>query len=264
MMKQSYPYIQISKMLDWFHEIRVYRFDVKVRAPNYPGAPYESDDWTWKGKHDRLRRDGVENLLSWLRMENLKGPDVYLRPHRHDKHPVIFLDDLSLEKAGNVVNKYCAFSIETSPNNTQVWLSIDRMLTECERKLAQQQLAKWGYTDKASVSGEHFGRMCGMKSHKRDCWVNVFKQSYGNRYSPTLEEPESFPLRGGCAIEKEIYQESISESEREFSMVLSKLRRGESRDKISQWLIAKARNRGKRSPHKYSERTILKAISIMG
>lgn len=253
-------YSQSEILLNWFFDNHSSSIDIHVRSPKYKGADYNSDDWIWITQHEALSKDKAINLLSWCRSKNCNGSDIFIRPHRHDQQPILFMDDLTIEDARMVSRKYRSIIIETSHGNTQVWLALSQSLHENERKLAQQYIASRGLTDKGSISGEHLGRLCGYKSQKRNFWVKYIGQSYAPLYNPILAIPSTFPHGGACVKNM---SGSPSMSERDFSWVLSNFRKGICATKLTELLTISASQRGKPAPAKYASRTVRRAMQIL-
>ena len=193
-------YNQTEILLNWFFENQASAVDIQVRIPKFIGADYKSDDWIWITKHEALSQEKAMRLLSWCRNKNCNGSDIFIRPHRHDQQPILFMDDLTLAKARMVSRKYRSIIVETSPGNTQVWLALSKSLSVRERKLAQQYISSRGLTDKGSLSGDHLGRLCGYKSQKRNFWVKYIDQSCAPLYNPILATSSTFPHGGACVI----------------------------------------------------------------
>lgn len=255
------PYIQSDRMLEWFFTQGVSAVDIHLRCPKRTEAVYGNPEhWFWLTRHQNLSLNRARHMMKWCRHQNINGADIYIRPHRHEKQPILFLDDLSVHKAWKVAKKYRAIIVQTSMDNTQVWLSLTKALSEQERMSAQQYIASLGYSDPGSVSGEHFGRLCGLRSQKRDCWVTLLGESIMKRYAPPDCIPLSPPAGGACAKKK---TSGDSQSEKDFSWVLGSLRKGVSADRVLSSLERSARERGKPSPFKYAERTVRKAITIL-
>lgn len=259
-MNYSSIYNQTDILLKWFFAHQASAVDIHVRSPKVVGADYKSDDWIWITRHEALSLEKAMHLLSWCRSKNCNGSDIFIRPHRHDQQPILFLDDLTIKDARMVSRKYQSIIIETSPGNTQVWLALSRSLNENERKLAQQFIASRGLTDKGSISGDHLGRLCGYKSQKRNFWVKYICQSYTELYSPILATPSTFPHGGACV--KNI-SGTPSMSERDFSWVLSNFRKGICATKLTELLTISASQRGKPAPAKYASRTVRRAMQIL-
>jgi len=259
------PRMQTQTMLNWFEMAGIKSLDIHLRVPKTPGVRYDDPHWFWITEHEDTPVEAVHRELEgWLRHMNAKGADIYLRPHGRAPQPVIFLDDLELEKALRVSRKYRSCVIETSPNNTQVWVATARLLTPSERKQAQIHLRDLGYTDPGSVSGDHLGRLCGMKSQKRACWVNLVCGTEGACYLPRLREPPpSIPQGGPCASKSKTVSLDLSTSAREFGWVLGRLRIGMPKEIVLSDLARQAEERGKRSPENYATRTIENAIKLL-
>jgi hypothetical protein len=261
-MSTSKSSFQANAMLQWFFKQGVSSVDIHLRCPKFKNAKYKSDDWIWLTSHEKLSLDKANSLMKWCRFKNYNGSDIFIRPHRHDKQPVIFLDDLTLDKAMLVSKKYRSLLIETSPNNTQVWVSLEKSISEKDRKLLQEHISTLGFTDKGSISGEHLGRLCGFKSHKRNYWVKYVKESSSKQYEPPILKLSPFPQGGACA--KIRHEEGApSQSEKDFSWVLSEIRKGNCPNKIISFLAASAEARGKPAPMKYATRTVRRAIEIL-
>jgi len=251
------PQRQLSLLLDWFSRIQVNSFDIHVRRKHNS----EMNSSQWITCHEGLDCHRLQKLWSWMRYENAKGGDIYFRPHRHDAHPVIFLDDLNLKTASLIAKKYACFVIETSRNNTQVWLKCDKRLSRIERKKAQCTLSNMGYSDPGSISGDHLGRMCGMMSQKRRCWVNGKLFSTPQAYSPS-HEGHSHTSRGGGARVLS-FEKKNSFSEREFGWVIGMLKSGMDLNSIRSKLLNQAIKRGKNGAESYASLTTQKASSIV-
>ena len=251
---------QTDFMLKWFFDQGVGSIDIHLRCPRVKGAAYDSDDWIWITKHEGLQLEKAQKVIRWCRFKNYNGSDIFIRPHRYDRQPMIFLDDLTVSKAAMVANKYRALVIETSPDNTQVWLALSDKLSELERKTLQQHISKMGFSDKGSMSGEHLGRLCGFKSQKRNYWVRHIQCSSSEKYTPPSLVACSFPPGGACANRESGVK---SQSEMDFSWVLSRARQGVPADQIISILHNSSQKRGKVSPQKYAERTVRRAMQIL-
>lgn len=153
---------QTSVMLRWWKRAGIDRTDLAIRRP----------DGTMAWHHDQH----LHALpLPWARAENVRHADVYIRPARGISWPLVFLDDVLPVSAIAIARKYAALIIRTSPpGGCHVWLRCTTPLAEDERCHAQRWLASRIEADKASISGEHLGRLAGFRNWKRDgAWVNV-------------------------------------------------------------------------------------------
>ena len=263
-----HPRQQQEAFFQWFAKMGIHSFDIQVREPiSKPGiSPIE---WRWLRPTLGISvGDYFLKYSSWAKFKNSKGGDIYIRPHGESKHGVIFLDDLSLDKAIQVSKKYATCVVCTSENNTQVWLATEKELSKLERKAVQSWMRSVGYTDPGSVSGDHLGRLCGVRSQKRNCWVNLTTTTYGQRYAPDVMSPLSSPLGEACAshssgVGTRVQGQPPSPSENEFGWVMGALRHGVPIMKIINQLTDRAKRRGKRLPDHYAERTVMHAYRLL-
>lgn len=252
---------QSESMVRWFFAQGTKRIDIHIRKPVKEQAQYKNDsDWIWITQHEGLDERKTLQLLPWCRYQNIRGSDIFVRPHRYHSQNLIFLDDLDVPKARKVGRKYSAMIVETSPDNTQMWVRIEEQADEFRRKEIQQHLAFLGYTDPGSVSGEHLGRLCGFRSQKNKCWVNLRDTTHADIYRPPPLNQPSLPQGGACAKTKE---KKKSQSERDFSWVLKESRKGIQKERLLAELVQKSKARGKPSPEKYATRTIKKALEVL-
>lgn len=250
------PKAQAEALLTWFQDHDVRHFDVQVRRHHQHGEQ-------WITMHEDLITEKVMSLWAWLRRENATGADIYFRPSSRRNHPVVFLDDLTLEQAFATSNKYACAVIETSSNNTQIWMSTSRRLNRDERKQVQAQLIKLGYGDPGSVSGDHLGRLCGFKSQKNICWVNAKRFSTPHCYPVPLDWPKLVSRGGGgaCALPRE-GGEHHSPSEHEFAWATGMIRAGRSVNFVQEKLTEISAARGKRNSEQYASLTANKAAKV--
>jgi len=249
------PLQQMLFMIKWFFQNSATSLDIHLRCPKIKNASYFDNNWFWITRNENLNEKKSLDLLKWCRFKNMRGSDIYIRPHRHKDQPILFLDDLDIKSSTKVSQKYTSLVVQTSANNTQMWIVTDHALNQANRLRAQRYISNLGYSDKGSISGEHLGRLCGVKSQKRNCWVNLIIDSSKRKYPPKLELSPSFSRRGACAYNNSNH----SESEVEFIEVLKKIRKGIPLYEIELWLTQKAEHRGKRQSQKYTQRTIEKA-----
>jgi len=282
------PMDQIQKFLKWFSHQGVNAFDIHIRKPMNPNEDYKTGKWIWLNQNENVSAEYIQNrLLPWIKYENSKGSDIYFRPYKDGIHAVIFLDDVPIDKALKVAKKYTSCVVETSCNNTQIWLAIDNPLDKNDRKLAQKFLKNKGFTDSGSISGDHLGRLCGVKSQKHSSWVNLIKTSIIKPYSPTIENDEIhlFPptesitsvnntermnkqrienkIGGQCALKVLSPGNDTSASGKEFGWVLGMLRNGIDHVRVKEKFLYEANKRKKVNAEKYVEYTLQKAIYII-
>lgn len=117
--------------------------------------------------------------LSWARAENLRGSDIYIRPSRGYDWPIVFLDDVPTRLALSIARHYTTLLIHTSQEGGfHLWIRCAHPLSELARCQAQRWLSAKTGSDPASTSGEHLGRLAGVRNFKRDGqWVNLVATS---------------------------------------------------------------------------------------
>ena len=209
--------------------------------------------------------------LPWARAHNVKHGDVYIRPARGYSWPLVFLDDVTPEKARLIARKYTTVVVHTSPcGGCHLWLRVATALDEHQRYQAQRWLVARAGADPGSVSGEHLGRLAGMKNWKRHgVWVNVL--DCGNQQAPPWDPtpalqptpPDDRPLTAtpgrqhGAGVD-------CSESAREWGWVCGALEAGISPDTVYQQLVERASQRRGRDAVRYASYTIKRAIRRLG
>ena len=154
-------------MLAWWRRW-IHRADLAIRRP--------SGTMIW------VRDRALDCLpLAWARAENSRGADIYARPARGYEWPLLFLDDLTVHIACKAARRYAALAVRTSPaGGCHLWLATSVALDEHQRRACQRHLAKLTGADPASTSGEHLGRLAGLRNHKRHgSWVNVISPATG-------------------------------------------------------------------------------------
>lgn len=245
------PEAQMHYLLSWFANAGVKRFDIHLSCKNENNPLHKY----WITCHERIDIHAIKKLWKWLRYKNSKGADVYIRPHCHDHVPVLFLDDLNMKQSVSLASKYSSAVIQTSDDNTQVWVRTSSPLNREERKLAQSYLSDIGYTDSGSTSGDHLGRMCGMVSHKRNCWVNAKFFSTPRCYKPVLFR-SAFHSRGRGARASCSQHKNTSISEKEFGWALGLLRSGMKHQDVYLKILDAALRRRKDNPQNYAKLTV--------
>jgi hypothetical protein len=252
------PIEQSKAMISWFFSQEVSALDIHIRVPKVSNPDYSNqNDWFWITEHEKLDENKAKSLLGFCKHKNANGSDVFIRPHRNNVHPILFLDDLDLNKSMLVAKKYTSLVIETSKGNHQVWLRTSEQLDKSQRMTSQRYLSSLDYSDTGSISGDHLGRICGFKSHKRKCWVNLVKESESSHYKPFKDNPIDIDLypQGGARVDREKTQ-----SEFDMSNTLRRLRLGDSKEDILDDLYRFSLSRGKRTAKDYANRTLEKAL----
>lgn len=107
--------------------------------------------------------------MPWLKRENAKGADVYVRPAGETNAGLVLVDDLNRGQLARMqaAGLTPASVTETSPDNFQAWVRVhDKRL---EPKLATEvatMLAEQYGGDPNSADWRHFGRLAGLTNAK--------------------------------------------------------------------------------------------------
>lgn len=234
-------------MLTWWAQAGITRADLAVRR----------HDARMIWHHDRP----LEDLpLAWARAQNVRRADVYVRPARGHSWPLVFVDDVAFDVARRSAQTMSALVVKTSDaGGCHLWVRCSSRLDERQRLEVQRWLARRLDGDRASVSGEHLGRLAGFKNWKRGgCWVNVIDAAHGRPWDPrrveTIAEPRPRVERATRDQGRD-----TSASAREWGWVCGLFEaRYDPRD-IYQRLLLAAKRRGRREPERYAKRTCRKA-----
>lgn len=107
--------------------------------------------------------------MPWLKRENAKGSNVYVRPSGDKNQGLILVDDLSIGKIEQMKKDGFepAAVVETSPLNYQAWVRISEspLLPEVAT-IASKNVSKLYESDPNSADWRHFGRLAGFTNRK--------------------------------------------------------------------------------------------------
>jgi carbon monoxide dehydrogenase subunit G len=112
--------------------------------------------------------------MAWLKRENAKGADVYVRPAGETNAGLILVDDLTRGKLDKMsaAGLKPASVIETSPDNFQAWVRVQAQPLETKHATEVAQMLAAGFGgDPNSADWRHFGRLAGLtnaKPHHKD------------------------------------------------------------------------------------------------
>ena len=239
-------------MITWWHKLGMDAADLAVRR--------RSGAMIW---HQSLPTTSLP--LSWARAQNVRQADVYIRPARGSRWPVVFLDDVATPRARAVARKYDALIVETSPaGGCHIWLACTVELDESSRLAAQRWLAQRIDADLASVSGEHLGRLAGFKNWKRHgAWVNTLAASLnGRRWDPSAvverrpgEKAPPLPTYNGRGNSTD-----TTPSGREWGWVCGQLEAGRDPELVYFKLLQSAQHRRGSDAPRYARRTLARAL----
>lgn len=242
----------------WFRRHGISLLDLAVRRR----------DATFICQHSlSLDDDRVDQCLPWVRYENARRrADVYVRPARGRAWPVVFFDDVPPPRAHDLARTHAILALHTSPHGgCHIWLAVSQPLTESERADTQRRLHNSIGADPGSISGEHWGRLAGMRNHKRaGCWVNVLLSSHHGAFDPALAPTGNanrlVTPKTSVTISSSTARQQRDESVAEFAWCCHRLRDGWSIDRIERHLRRRAARRGKHAPDDYARRTVAAAL----
>src|SRR6266851_10014075 len=115
---------------------------------------------------ERWSAEHVVSVLKWLRRENARGGQIFVRPH--GEHALSLLDDLTSSAIFEL--KHSGFDpaviVETSRWNFQAWLNHGPVLNrKLSTQAAKELVGRFG-GDPSSADGRHFGRLAGFTNQK--------------------------------------------------------------------------------------------------
>jgi hypothetical protein len=109
--------------------------------------------------------------LPWLKRENAKGADIYVRPARGERAALILIDDVNLATLDKMrMDGLCpACVVQTSPGNYQGWVRLaekGQQMDEAARTWTAKHIAREYGADPNSADYHHFGRLAGFTNRK--------------------------------------------------------------------------------------------------
>lgn len=110
----------------------------------------------------------IIKALDWLKRENFKGCDIYVRPARSAPSRLILVDDLSRGTLARLqAGPYpAAVTVQTSPVNYQAWIKLDDDMPADVRREVARHLAREYGGDPNSADSAHYGRLAGFTNRK--------------------------------------------------------------------------------------------------
>lgn len=208
--------------------------------------------------------------LPWLRAENVRRAEIYIRPASTLAWPMILLDDVERGLAQRIARKYTALVVNTSPaGGCHLWLGLIRALDQQQRYYAQRWLIPRINADIGSVSGEHLGRLAGTRNWKRGgVWVNVINPNPPRRpaWDPTPALPPILPTnnRGTPHPQTQKNDTGIdhSESGKEWGWVCGALEAGLDPEVVYRRLLDRASQRRGPDAERYARYTLQRALQL--
>lgn len=106
--------------------------------------------------------DTLLRSVSWLRLKNSEGRNIYIRPA--GEHSLSLIDDASIQVIERLKSEGFAPTVvlETSPGNFQAWLHHGQILPKHLSSFAARLLASRFGCDLASADWRHYGDSRGL------------------------------------------------------------------------------------------------------
>lgn len=116
-------------------------------------------------------RATLMDSLPWLKRENAKGADIYVRPAREERAALVLIDDVNLATLDRMRGDgLCpAVVVQTSPGNYQGWVRLaekGQQMDEAARTWTAKHIAREYGADPNSADYHHFGRLAGFTNRK--------------------------------------------------------------------------------------------------
>src|ERR1700719_356181 len=110
--------------------------------------------------------DTLLRSVSWLRLKNSQGRNIYIRPC--GEHDLSLIDDAGQQTIELLKSEGFAPAVvlETSPRNFQAWLCHGQILPKHLSTVAARLLASRFGGDPASADWRHYGRLAGFTNRK--------------------------------------------------------------------------------------------------
>ena len=206
--------------------------------------------------------------LRWVRAENVRQAEIYIRPARAGTWPMVFLDDVDPGLAQRIAQKYAALVVNTSPaGGCHLWLCLTQALDQAHRYQVQRWLIPQVNADLGSVSGEHLGRLAGLRNWKRGgVWVNVVNPDPRPRPAwdptPALRSVPPIPRRTTPQPPQPCDHPGTdhSESGNEWGWVCGALAAGIAPEIVYRQLLERASLRRGRDAERYARYTLQRAL----
>lgn len=151
--KLDYSYLAVRRQLDG---MVCKPFEVGIRAVG--SGKMMSRVWP---------RDKILEAIPWLKLQNLKDADIYVRA-AHEGSGLVLVDDVTLDAVERMKGEGLApaMLVETSPMNYQVWIRLAETLTPQISTACAKALARRYKGDLASADWRHYGRLAGFTNRK--------------------------------------------------------------------------------------------------
>lgn len=227
-------------------------------------------------EHLGIPRTNCARIIGYAGYANLhKSANIFVRPARKCDgglldHAILFIDDVPAGAVEKICDLWSAAIVETSKASYQAWIRTRWPLNEQSRARAQSALALKFNTDRASVSGEHYGRLPGFRNRKptrNNDWVNVIKVSGGALLDPApyLRKPSKMERPVTWDTKVTSPANGVDASAAEFGFALNALKNGADPAIVRDNLLRRAiLRRAPADAQRYVDYTMSKCLGIVG
>lgn len=152
------------------------------------------DQDSGKMMHREWSAPEIEHNLPWLRRMNARGNDIYIRPHKDERHNLVLVDDVDGVTIETMAEEglEAACVLETSHKNLQAWLRVENAdSSEIRAEIGRLCVDEYG-ADPGCI-GHHYGRLAGFTnrkpSHEKQgrCPYILCRQSSGDKAKASSE-----------------------------------------------------------------------------
>ena len=160
-------------------------------------------------------KDEVLKSVSWLKRENARGADIYIRPGGNQNQGLILVDDLNKSQLDNMKSKGFEASVvvETSPYNHQAWVRVSKEpLANDVATLTSKMITQISGGDPNSADWKHFGRLSGFTNqkpeHKTSTGRSPWALCHNSNQKMAIQGEHLVKYAKQCMIEHEAKNES--------------------------------------------------------
>lgn len=160
-------------------------------------------------------KDETLKSVSWLKRENARGADIYIRPGGNQNQGLILVDDLSKGQLDNMKSKGFEASVvvETSPYNHQAWVRVsNEPLANDVATLTSKTLTHLAGGDPNSADWKHFGRLSGFTNqkpeHKTSTGRSPWSLCHNSNQKIAAQGEQLVEYSKQCIVEHEAKNES--------------------------------------------------------
>jgi hypothetical protein len=158
----------------------------------------------------------VLKAVPWLKRQNARGADIYVRPAGEQSQGLVLVDDLDQSQVARMKHEGLtpAAVIETSPQNYQAWVRLtEGPLTPAVATTASRGIAQYFGGDLNSADWRHFGRLAGFTNRKPEHTTETGRHPWVLCHEASGKQAERGPEAAQAAQQRVL--ERLVEAERQ-------------------------------------------------